>query len=435
MVILSAHITHKRALMADIERLGREEPSELLRTLSRLPGVRECAVLATCNRVELYTVTDDGAATRRALEDMINSLLPFDARSDLVLFLDDRESVHHILKVASGLDSMVLGEDQIQGQVREAFELAEKEGCIGPVLSIVFRKAISVGKKVRAETGVNKGCVSIGSTAVELAESKLGSLKDKNILIIGAGQMATLIARHLVGKEPRTVFVSNRTYSKAVELAWALNGRAIRFDSLKNHLIQSDVVLCATSATHILLTRERVQEAMKGRPGNRGLMIIDVSFPRNVAADVAEVAGVQLYDIDGLRGKSEENLLRRKAEVRAAEKIIIQELESLDARIREMRADELISQLYIKFEQIKEREVRKALNRIAAGNETVDKVLEDFASSLTYKFLFEPTAALKEASREGDLDRLSAVGEMFNVEGVSFVSKNSPSKITHESSR
>ena len=173
-------------------------------------------MLATCNRVELYTVTDDGAATRRALEDMINSLLPFDARSDLVLFLDDRESVHHILKVASGLDSMVLGEDQIQGQVREAFELAEKEGCIGPVLSIVFRKAIYVGKKVRAETGVNKGCVSIGSTAVELAESKLGSLKDKNILIIGAGQMATLIARHLWGRNPHGLRI-NRTYS-AVEL-------------------------------------------------------------------------------------------------------------------------------------------------------------------------------------------------------------------------
>ena len=132
-------------------------------------------------------------------------------------------------------------------------------------------------------------------------------------------------------------------------------------------------------------------------------------------------------------GKVDNLLAARQSPCR--QKIIIQELESLDARIREMRADELISQLYIKFEQIKEREVRKALNRIAAGNETVDKVLEDFASSLTYKFLFEPTAALKEASREGDLDRLSAVGEMFNVEGVSFVSKNSPSKITHESSR
>lgn len=429
--ILSAHVTHQRAAMADIERLGKERAADLLAALSRLPGVRECAVLSTCNRVELYTVTEDREATKRALEDLIDGLLPFDARSNLVLYLDGNESVRHILRVASGLESMVLGEDQVQGQVREAFELAEGAGCVGPVLSIVLRKAISVGKRVRSETGVNKGGVSIGSAAVELAESKLGSLRDRNILVIGAGEMATLIAKHLAGKGPRTVFVSNRTHAKAVELAWALGGRAVRFDSLVSCLARSDVVLCATAATHPVLGPEQVEAALGQRDGR--LIVIDVSFPRNVDPAVASLPGVEYYDLDGLRGRAEENVLRRRAEVRSAERIIALELDALDERIREMRAEQLISSLYLKFNSLKEREVRKALNRLAAGHGTVDEVLEDFASSLTYKFLSEPTAALKEASKEGDLALLSAVGEMFKVEGANDVPDRAAPKSANES--
>lgn len=430
--ILSAHITHKQAMMSEIEKIGQQNPSELLRMVAVLPGVKECAILKTCNRVELYTVSDDPTTTWRAIDGLINGLLPFDGQSNLVLYLNGRESVTHILRVASGLESMILGEDQIQGQVKEAFELAEKEGHMGPVLSVVFRKAISVGKKVRTETKVNKGCVSVGSAAVELAESKIGTLRDKNILVIGAGEMATLIAKHLVGKGPRTVFVSNRTYSRAVELAWTLNGRAVRFDGLINYLAQSDVVLCATSATHMILTKEHVEQAMKDRPGGRNLIVIDVSFPRNVEPEVALVPGAELYDIDGLRGKAEENYLRRKAEIRNAEKIIAQELDGLEDRIREMRADEIISRLYIKFNSLKEREVKKALNRLAAGKEPADRVLQDFANSLTKKYLSDPTAMLKEASREGDTELMSLVGELFKVEGASIVPKKPTPKIADE---
>jgi len=427
--ILSAHVTHQNAAMADIERLGREDPETLLSSVSRLPGVRECAVLSTCNRVELYTVTDDIEMTRRAMQGLIDGLLSFDA-SSLVRFLDGRESVHHLLRVASGLESMVLGEDQIQGQVREAFELAARRGHLGPVLSMVLRKAIEVGKRVRAETALNKGAASVGSAAVELAESKLGSLEDRNVLVIGAGEMATLIARHLAGKGPRTVFVSNRTHAKAVELAWELHGRAVRFDSLVPCLARSDVVLCATAAAHPVLTAPQVEEAMSQRDG-RKLVVIDVSFPRNVDPAVAAVPGVQYCDIDGLRERAAENMARRRAEVRAVERIIAAELDALEARFREMRADELISLLYLKYNLLKEREVRKALNRIAAGR-TVDEVLEDFGSSLTYKFLSEPTAALKEASKEGDLALLSAVGEVFKVEGVSDVPKRAAPKSASE---
>lgn len=413
--------------MSELESVGRRMPSELLRMLAGLPGVVECVVLKTCNRVEFYAVTDDTAATWSALNGAIGAMLPFDARQDTVLYLNGQDSVSHLLRVASGLDSMVLGEDQILGQVKDAYELALSEGYVGPTLSIVFRGAISAGKRVRTETAIGRGEVSVGSAAVKMAEDVIGSLKGKNILILGGGEMASLIAKHLAGREPNAVFVSNRTYSRAIELAWELNGRAVNFDGMVEHMARCDVVLCATSATHMILTRQHAEQAMEGR-GGQDLLIIDVSFPRNVAPDVAEVPGVRLYDIDGLREQAEENIRRRKNEIKDAEGIIAAELESLHMRFNEMHADSLISQMYLKYNSMKEREVRKALNRMAAGHEPPEAVLEDLANALTNKFLFEPTAALREASREGDMNKLIMMGNMFKMTGEPDVSKEQAPK-------
>lgn len=413
--------------MSELESVGRRTPSELLRMLAGLPGVKECVVLKTCNRVEFYAVTDDAAATWSALNGAIGAMLPFDARQDTVLYLNGQDSVSHLLRVASGLDSMVLGEDQILGQVKDAYELALSEGHVGPTLSIVFRGAISTGKRVRTETAIGRGEVSVGSAAVKMAEDVIGSLKGKNILILGGGEMAGLIAKHLAGREPNAVFVSNRTYSRAIELAWELNGRAVNFDGMVEHMAKCDVVLCATSATHMILTRQQAEQAMEGR-GGQDLLIIDVSFPRNVAHDVAEVPGVRLYDLDGLREQAEENIRRRKNEIKDAEGIIAAELESLQMRFNEMHADSLISQMYLKYNSMKEREVRKALNRMAAGHEPAEAVLEDLATALTNKFLFEPTAALREASREGDMNKLIVMGNMFKMTGEPDVSKEQAPK-------
>lgn len=417
--------------MSQIEKLGELDPLVLMGKVSCIKGVRECAVLRTCNRVEVYTVTEDMEASRSGLEDLINGQVPFDIQENLVIYHSGQESVRHLLRVACGLESMILGEDQVQSQVKVAFEQAEKEGFIGPMLSVVFRKAISVGKKVRTETKVNKGCVSVGSAAVELAESKIGTIQDKNVLVVGAGEMATLIAKHLAGKGPRAVFVSNRTYSRAVELAFALNGKAVRFDSLIDFLAQADVVLCATSATHMVLTRPHFEKAMGGRSGKR-VVVIDVSFPRNVEPQVAEVPGVELYDIDGLRGLAEENFLRRQAEIKNAEKIIADELNSFEGRIKEMRADELLGRLYLKINELKEREVRKAANRLASGVEPAEAVLADFADAITSKFLADPTEALKEASRQGDLEMFEIVEELFKIGGAPLVPRKQTSKIANE---
>jgi glutamyl-tRNA reductase len=266
---------------------------------------------------------------------------------------------------------------------------------------------------------------------VELAEAKLGSLTGKNVLVIGAGEMATLIAKHLIGKGPETVFVSNRTYSRAVELAWALNGKAIRFDALDHFLARSDVVLVATSATHMVLAKRHLESAMALRESKGPILVIDVSFPRNVSLDIQEVPGVQLYDIDGLRDVAEENVVRRKGEMRSAEKIISEELDLLDRSLEEMRAGVMLSRLYRKFNDIREREVVKASNRITSG-EDAHVVIEDFARSLMKRFLADPTEVIKCATRQGDDHLLDITKELFKIEGDEVVSGEQTEEIADE---
>jgi len=392
---------------------------DLTASLRKIEGVMECVVLKTCNRVELYTATEDRDATRNGMEEFVNGFIPFDRDRNLVQFLSGTDTIRHLMKVSSGLESLIMGEDQIQSQVKEAYERAERNGATGPTLSLVFRKAISVGKKVRTLTRVNKGCVSIGSAAVELAENKLGSLSGKTVLVIGAGEMATLIAKHLSGKGPEAVFVSNRTYARAVELAWVLNGKAIRFDALTDFLVRSDVVLCATSASHMILEKRHVEPSMKLR-GDKRMMIIDVSFPRNVSQDVREVPGVELCDLSALNEVARENLERRRKEVFNAEKVVKEELDLLCKRLEEMEAADLIRTVHLKYQGMKEREVHKALNRLRSG-EGAEVVMEDLATVLVNRFLADPTAAVKSASRQGDGDLLRSTKELFGLEVMEYV--------------
>ncbi len=420
--ILSAHVTHKSADLSCLELIGKHDERTLIQRLGNIKGVKECAVLRTCNRIELYAFTEDSVATRQGMEELISKFIPFDPERNLVQFLTQTDSIRHLLRVASGLESMIVGEDQIQSQVKEAFEFAGAEGHIGPVLSLVFRKAISVGKKVRTETRVNKGSVSVGSAAVDLAERLLGDLEGRTILVIGAGEMATLIAKYLVGKRPNTIFVSNRTYDRAVELAWYLGGQAIRLDSLYDYLHRCDIVLVATSSPHVILDKMMVEKAL-ARKGERGkLLIIDVSFPRNVAEEVKVLGGVELHDMDGLRGVAQENIMRRKKEIHEAERIISEELQLLDRKLEEMGASEVIRAMRKKYDSMKERETRKAMNRLNGGSDATEEVVADFANALTSRFLADPTEMLKNASREKREEILKAAKELFRLEEEKNVS-------------
>jgi len=334
----------------------------------------------------------------------------------IVKYLGHEASLRHLFRLASGLESMIVGEDQILGQVREAFNSAKSLGATGKILGMAFRKAANVGKRVRTETGVNKGSVSIGSAAVDLAEQILGTLKDKNVLIIGAGEMATLVAKALSERDIHAIVVSSRTHEHALKLARELGGNAIYFENFIDHIPTSDIIISATSAPHFVITKEMMEKVAL----DKKIVIIDIASPRDVEDSVAKIPNVELHNIDSLKSIRDANLEKRKAEALKAEKIIEEELKLFKKQYKQKRADKVISSLYSHIEDIRVRERQKAINRlkVAGGlNEQQTKIIDDLTNSLVNKILAQPTKSLREGGEEEDDDFLHSIMKLFKMDG------------------
>ncbi len=404
-------VTHRTASIDEIERAWHGDVETILKWVQSQDRVEECAVLKTCNRVEIYVVAPRG---EKVLFDLAKKAR---VSSRIIDFHDQDESLLHLLRLASGLESMIIGEDQILGQMKELTQMAMKAGTTGWMLETAFKKAIQVGKRVRKETSINERSVSVGSAAVDLAEEILGELKGKSVLVIGAGETGELISRALLCREIGSLAVTNRTLSSAVCLAESLGGEAVPFDDMPCRLHTADVVISATSAPHYILLKEDIEKAMAGRSNK--LLIIDIANPRDVDQAAAEVPGVQLHNIDSLKNISRENLMHRMAEAARVEEIIAEEMRLLQAKYKRKEAEELLARLYSQAEQIKDQEVRKAMNKLSARHtlgEIEQQVLCDMSRSIVNKILSEPTKSLKSAAERGDLEILKSLCELFRLE-------------------
>lgn len=404
-------VTHRTASIDEIERAWHGDVETILKWVRSLDRVEECAVLKTCNRVEIYVVAPRG---EKVLFDLAKKAR---VSSRIIDFHDQDESLLHLLRLASGLESMIIGEDQILGQMKELTQMAMKAGTTGWMLETAFKKAIQVGKRVRKETSINERSVSVGSAAVDLAEEILGELKGKSVLVIGAGETGELISRALLCREIGSLAVTNRTLSSAVCLAESLGGEAVPFDDMPCRLHTADVVISATSAPHYILLKEDIEKAMAGRSNK--LLIIDIANPRDVDQAAAEVPGVQLHNIDSLKNISRENLMQRMAEAARVEEIIAEEMRLLQAKYKRKEAEELLARLYSQAEQIKDQEVRKAMNKLSARHtlgEIEQQVLCDMSRSIVNKILSEPTKSLKSAAERGDVEILKSLCELFRLE-------------------
>lgn len=409
-MIVSMHVTHSSA--GGTEGLNNVVPvleAQAGMRIAALPQVTEYVIIRTCNRFEVYTATSDNRTVAAELDRIIKSVV---TSSNIAYILEDRDSIKHLFRVVCGLDSLIVGEDQIQHQVRECYMKAKEEGHVRGMLTRLFDKAIIVGKRVRSETALNKGAVSVGSASVELAESKIGDLNGKTITILGAGDMASVIAKNLTGKNVGAVFVSNRTYSRALELADELGGTAVSMDRMNEAIGSSDLVLVATSAPHTVVHRENVEAAMSGRP-DRKLLVIDVSVPRNVDEDIVEVDNVELDNMDSLQHIATQNANRRREEISSAERIISQELTKMDIEQKEQIANDVIRKIGIKMAEIRTNELETAMSR--ANTTDVGTVLEDMSRAVINKITAEIYANLREASREGRIDTCNAAIELFGL--------------------
>ncbi|MDD1762701.1 MAG: glutamyl-tRNA reductase [Methanothrix sp.] len=411
--IASMLVTHRKASIDEIEQAWHGDVPTLLKWVASQDRVEECAVLKTCNRVEIYIVSTRG---EKVLFDLAKKAR---VSSRIIDFHDHDESLLHLLRLASGLESMVIGEDQILGQMKELVQIAFRAGTTGWMLDTAFKKAIAVGKRVRKETSINERSVSVGSAAVDLAEGILGDLTGKSVLVIGAGETGELISRALLTKDLGSLTVTNRTYNSAQSLAECLGAHAVPFEEMKDRLKTANVVISATSAPHYILLKEDIAKAMAGRTDK--LLIIDIANPRDIDEAASEVPGVELHNIDSLKNISNENMMQRMVEANRVEAIIAEEMQLLVAKYKRKQAEELLARLYSKAEIIKDQEVKRAMNKLSARHtlgEVEQKVLQDMSHSIVNKIFSEPTKALKQAAESGNTDILNAVCELFCLEEI-----------------
>ena len=397
-MILNLRVDHKIADIQSMESISRDI-DELFFKLQEKYSVSEYVEISTCNRKEYYINNDF------IPED--EELLSHENHSIIIEYSQD--AVMHLLRMTSGLESMIVGEDQILGQVKDAKHNACKNHHCGRSLDAVFTKAIHVGQVVRNKTNINKGSVSIGSAAIDLAEKHIGDLKDKSVLVIGAGKMGRLVAKALAEKDLNAIFVANRTYYVAVQLAEDLGGQAIMFNDLEKYLATADLVISATSAPHPIIDKKRLSGIDMDYDE---VMMVDIANPRDISEDVTEL-GVKLFNIDDLREIADENTRLRINEFDEAENIINEEFILLKESIKIMEVDEILGNLRASMEDIRERETQKASVKLSDIDGSA-KILDNLTNSIVNKIFFDISKNLKKAAKEENKDVIKAAEYLFN---------------------
>ncbi len=404
MEIVLIGLSHKTAPVEIREKfcMPREQAKEFLGQLAGVPGVREGIVLSTCNRLEVLSVVEGGEDETARIGDLLAGLAGMSAKElDSYLYLrTGEEAVRHLFRVTSSLDSMVLGEPQILGQVKEAYSQALESKVSGLILNKLFHRSFFVAKRVRTETKIASQAVSVSFAAVELAKKILGNLDDKRAMLIGAGEMSELAARHLINQGVREILVTNRTHQRALELAQAFQGKAVPFEDFPQQLKNVDIVLSSTGSTHYIIRKEQLTEVIRARK-NRPMFFIDIAVPRDVDPAINEIDNVYVYDIDDLQGLIESNKEERKKQVQQAEEIVAQGVEAFNGWLRSLEVVPTILALRSRMEEIRKGEVDKALSLFKDVSEDERKALDLLTKSIINKILHHPISLLKHQESRG----------------------------------
>jgi glutamyl-tRNA reductase len=407
-------LSHKTAPIEVRERVAFAEDAlgEALRRLVTVPGIGEAMIVSTCNRVELYAGVDDGGALEALQRFLIDErALPASMRAHLYAQAG-HDALRHLFRVASSLDSMVVGESQILGQVKEAYSFALDAGTLGPVLQRAVPRAFALAKRVRTETDVAKSSASIASAAVDLAAQIFGELHGRHVLVVGAGKMGDLSARHLKAAGIGELTVINRTQARAVELAEKLGGRAAPWDDLDRLLAKVDIVLCSTGATEPILHRDRVARVMRARKG-RWLFFIDIAVPRDIDPAVGTVENVYLYDVDALERVVAQNRAQRASEARAAEEMVDAELKRFQEHELSLGVVPTIKLLRARFLEVALAEVERSTARAGEQNRAM---MQAMAEAIVNKLLHVPLTRLKkDAADHPDSELPALVRSLFDL--------------------
>ena len=420
MNIIVVGLSHKTAPIEIRERLAFSESSlkEALHRVKELPEIREGLIISTCNRVEIYANSGDNAPGPPRLRKFLSEYhqIPLEQIQEYLYSFTEQEAVCHLFRVACSLDSMVVGEPQILGQVKKAYQDALEHRATGGILNRLFPRAFSVAKKVRTETGIANHAVSVSFAAVELTKKIFESLEEKVVMLIGAGEMAELAARHLKSNGVREIVVTSRTYRRAEKMAEEFQGTPLPFDKFYNFLDKADIVICSAAAPHYLIRPEKMEEVMKARK-NQPMFFIDISVPRNIDPEINNIANVYLYDIDDLEKVVAANIKERQKEAIKAEEIVKKEVRQFYQGLENLEVVPVIKSLKEKMEGIRKKELEKGLSHLKGLSPEQRRDLEALTSSIVNKILHDPITQLKkQESEEDDSLYLEVTRKLFNLE-------------------
>jgi glutamyl-tRNA reductase len=408
-------VNYKTAPIAVREQIAisRTDLPETTRALAATPGVSECMIVSTCNRVELLASIDSPDTD---LTCFLHSYFGLDAAllQPHIYERRDRDAVRHLFRVAASLDSMVVGEPQILGQVKEAFAVARASGTVASQLEHLLQSAFAAAKKVRTETSIGSTSVSIASVAVDLAKKIFGSLQGRTVFLVGAGKMSELAARHLVQQGAGAILVSNRTHERARLMAEQFQGRVIPYEQLYEAASEADIVISSTGSPHPIFRREHGQTFMQRRR-NRPMFFIDIAVPRDVDPAMNKLEGIFVYDIDDLQAVAAAHMAERGREADDAETIIAAEVDKFQQHQRTVNVAPAIVALQRQAEEIRQTELRRVQVRLGTLSAEQVAAVEMLTRGLVNKFLHPPMQALKQAAREGNSARLDALCEAWSV--------------------
>ena len=414
--VINARITYRDAPIHLLEKFTFKDLHHAHRLLLEKAQLRECIIIQTCNRVEVFAISSD-PNEQRLLEQWASAVnLSNKEFENIVQVERGKDVIYHLLKLASGLDSLVVGEDQVLGQIRRALEFSRKNHYAGSHLQIIFDRAVKVGSRIRTHTGLNKGSVSIGSMAVRLAEEYFDNLNDKRIMLIGSGEGASLIAKSLKQRHVNFM-ITSRTFERAKSFADTVAGAPIPFENALEMFNDVNLIFVSTNAPYYLVTYDRVEKAR--RNAKEGLLIFDLSNPRTVEDKVATIKKVKLINIDQISEIVEKNIRARKNEIQSAEKIINSEMESVDSLLKRRKVEPIVVSIFKSVDVIRERELKKALSIIGKSLGPKEaKTIEELSYAIVEGILYTPMNNLRkeiESSNENE-ELMRVVSTLFKYE-------------------
>ena len=409
--IINARITFRKSPIHVLERFAFKDLSDAYLSFKKHASISECVIIQTCNRIELFTASDNHDLHKIKKTWASLTGLEENAFADTLEICDNHDAFEHLLKLTSGLESLVVGEEQILGQIKESIAVARDTKASGKRLNKLFDTSIRIGTRIRNSTGISKGGISLGSMAVKLAEENVDDIKSKNVLLIGTGEAATMVAKSL-NKRGYEFDVTSRTVERSIGFSQTLGGKPIKFEDVLSAFDNYEIIFVATIAPYFLITFDKMIESMKNKKD--GMMILDLSNPRTVDEQVATIPGIKLMNIDQIAEMVDKNMAKRKEKLSTVKNIISEEVPIIEATMKRLDAEPLVKDVFTNADSMRIKELQKALQMLGETDEKRIKIIDELTKAVVESIVSAPMNNLRKASEQGNPDLLETASKLFN---------------------